>query len=383
MSRSENRIRLSVVVPLPDHRGHALEAIRSWTQEQTFPHSEFEVVVIIDGREPATEREVAALLAPHDRLVTVARGSLHDCYNAGRAAARGEALFFTESHVKAAPDCVQQMIARLAAGDADCVAVASGGIDEDRFAAQEQTIYEQALPGRIAGGWNLCTVRGFAVKRDALDRAGGFLARYNHYSELLLGAALKHTGARLGYAPAARVCHFNSGSLEHFARELNAFGRDEIRFRAENPASPLLEFLGPCAVWEQRQSLARGAALRRTWAALAGICRSLFRGRLKDAGREVEAVCRFAPCVLLGPMWLQLKAAAAVQWAILWLYLGCFSDRLYYRAFRAMWNGQIRRGRIDAVAELVSAAAVDRAASARATRAASCPIDAAGTASNC
>jgi hypothetical protein len=343
-------MQLSVVIPLPDHRGHALEAVRSWTLEQTCPRGEFEVVVIIDGREPAIERAVADLLAPHDRLVTVEQGTLHDCYNAGRQAASGDVLFFTESHVKAAPDCVEKMISRLAAGDADCVAVASGGIDEDRFAGQEQTIYEEALPGRIAGGWNLCTVRGFAVTRTALDRAGGFQARYNHYSELLLGAALKHTGARLGYAAEARVWHFNSGSIAHFARELNAFGRDEIRFRAENADSPLLEYLGPCPLWDRRGDLPRGGARRRTLQAFMSAVGNLVRGKLKSAGRDIEAVCRYAPCALLGPAWLRGKAAAEVQWAILWLYLGYFSSRLYYRAFRAMWNAQIRLGRIQAIA---------------------------------
>jgi hypothetical protein len=355
-------MKLSVVVPLPDHRGHAIEAIRSWTQEQTCPRGDFEVVVIIDGREPAVEREVAALLAPHDQLVRAGQGTLHECYNAGYAAARGELLFFTESHVKAAPDCVERMLECFAAGGAECLAVASGGIDEDRFAGQEQTIYEEALPARIAGGWNLCTVRGFAVQRAAMDKAGGFAARYNHYCELLLGAALTHTGARMGYAPQARVWHFNSGTIAHFALELNAFGRDEIQFRAENPDSPLLQYLGPCPLWEQRRDLPRGAALRRTLAAAAGAIRHLARGRAKQAGRELEATIRFAPCAVLGPSWLQFKAAAAVQWAILWLYLGSFSDRLYYRAFRAMWNGQIRRGRIEATVSLLGRAAVGPAA---------------------
>jgi hypothetical protein len=92
-------------------------------------------------------------------------------------------------------------------------------------------------------------------------------------------------------------------------------------------------------------------------AALAGAIGHLARGRIKQAGQELEAAIRFAPCAVLGPRWMQIKAAAAVQWAIAWLYLGWFSDRLYYRAFRAMWNGQIRRGRIDATVDfLVSAA---------------------------
>ena len=359
------RPRLSVVVPLPDHRGHGVEAIRSWTKEQTHSPDEFEVVVIIDGREPEIEAAVAALLGPGDQLIQVPQASLHECYNAGAHAARGEILFFTESHVKAAPDCVEQMLSHFAKGGEDCVAVASGGIDEDRFAGQEQLIYEEALPGRIAGGWNLCTVRGFAVQRAAFEGAGGFASRYGHFSELLLGAALAHHGARLGYAPLARVWHFNSGTVQHFSRELNAFGRDEIRFRAEQPDSPLLEYLGPCPLWDQHADLSRAAAARRARRALWSSASALFGRKLKEAGKHIEEVCRFLPCSLLGAAWPRWKAAAGVQWAILWLYLCYPVDRWYYRAFRTMWNGQIRLGRAAAIEDLLARRREVRAPAAR------------------
>src|SRR5262245_15158929 len=104
MTKASAPPRLSVVVPLADHRGHALEAIQSWTQRQTSPRASYEVVVIIDGREPDLEAIVAQKLAPHDQLIHVDHGSLHECYNAGACAASGQILLFTESHVKAAPD---------------------------------------------------------------------------------------------------------------------------------------------------------------------------------------------------------------------------------------------------------------------------------------
>jgi len=53
---------LSVIIPLGDHRGHALEAIESWTR-QTCPREDYEVIVITDGREPELEAAVARLAA--------------------------------------------------------------------------------------------------------------------------------------------------------------------------------------------------------------------------------------------------------------------------------------------------------------------------------
>src|SRR6187402_3432586 len=115
--------RISIVVPLPDHRGHALEGIRSWLEQNVNP-CEVQVVVIHDGREPALERIMAAMLRPHDLLLSVPGGTLHDCYNAGARAAAGDLLLFTESHVKAEPNCVEQAVARMAVGDLDVAALA-------------------------------------------------------------------------------------------------------------------------------------------------------------------------------------------------------------------------------------------------------------------
>lgn len=348
-----NPPRISIIVPLPDHRGHALEGIRSWT-EQNVECNVVQVVVICDGCEPELERVMAAVLRPHDLLLSVAGGTLHDCYNAGARAAAADLLLFTESHVKADPDCVEQVLARLDGGDLDLAALASGGINESRFAAQEQTIYEEALESRIAGGWNLCTVRGFAVTRSAFEQSGGFQSRYGHFSELLLGARLKLQGARLGFAPLAHVWHFNDGTPAHFSRELAEFGRDEIRFRAEQPDSPLLAYLGPCPLWEQRDRFHRAAAVGAVGNALALASKGMLRLNFKDFGRQLEAAIRAMPFIACGPAWLTWRGAVNHVLNVACLKIRWVPDRWYYSAFCAFWNGEIRRGRAQAVAAWLS-----------------------------
>jgi len=356
---------LSVIIPLPDHRGHAVEAIKSWTQ-QNCPRGDYEIVVIIDGREPELERTVGALLSPGDRLVRCEDGSLHDCYNEGARVARGQVLLFTESHVKAESDCVAEIIARFARGDVDGLAVASGGINESHFAAQEQTIYEEALPDRIAGGWNLCTVRGCAIERHAFHRAGGFRSDYGHFSEILLGATLKCNGARLRYADRARVWHFNSGDFGHFGRELTRYGGDEIRFRAENPASPLLRFLGPSGVWDSRHSWVQSSAMHRFGNLLWAAAKDLVRGRIRGVCRTLAKASSDLPASLFGPSWLTLKADLFVAYTAMLLLVTKWSDRVgwtdaaYYRAFRTMWVAQINRGRTHEVARQLALVANER-----------------------
>ena len=348
---------LSVIIPLADHRGHALEAIESWTR-QSCPREDYEVIVITDGREPQLAAAVAGLLAPRDQCFRCDKGSLHECYNAGARAARGQVFLFTESHVKADTDCLAEIIARFAQNDVDGLAVASGGINESRFAAQEQTLYEEALADRIAGAWNLCTIRGCAIERSAFHRAGGFRTGYGHFAEILLGAALHHNGARLRYADRARVWHFNSGNFVHFGRELTAYGADEIRFRAENPDSPLLKYLGPSPLWDNRQAWLSATATRSFALAFASAVKAkLFRGHIRRAAPDVLKALQLLPPTLLGPRWLCLKAAWSVLGTALQLFRSASSDRLYYRAFCDMWNAQIHLGRTLEVARQLTAEA--------------------------
>lgn len=368
-----DRHQIAIIVPVPDHRGHALEAIRSWL-EQDFDRAAFQVVAVCDGSEPELEQALAALLRPHDLLISAPGALLHECYNAGVRATTAGLLLFSESHVKADPTCVQQIVARLAEGDLDLAALGSGGIDESRFSAQEQTIYEEALIDRIAGGWNLCTVRGFAVTRAAFERSGGFPASYGHLSELLLGATLKHQGARLGYAPEARVWHFNGGTHEHFSRELVVYGRDEIRFRIEHPDSPLLKYLGPCPVWEMRARFERSGAVGEVGRSLLRAWTGLLQGNFKQFGKGLEAAVRAIPFVAFGSAWLIWWAMLSCSLANAALTLSAFSDRLYYGAFRAFWNSQVRLGRAIGVSEWLAANAGPFRAAAR------LPVEGAGAA---
>jgi hypothetical protein len=59
--------------------------------------------------------------------------------------------------------------------------------------------------------------------------------------------------------------------------------------------------------------------------------------------------------VLFGPAWLEVKTAASLQLSLLLLSLCYFSDAGYYWAFRTFWNACIRRGRAQAIVELLRA----------------------------
>src|SRR5256885_8983179 len=60
---------VSVLVPLMDTRGEVADHLRSWTDGQTLGRERFQVVVASAATDPAQERRVEALFAPHDVLL--------------------------------------------------------------------------------------------------------------------------------------------------------------------------------------------------------------------------------------------------------------------------------------------------------------------------
>src|SRR5262249_16348497 len=158
---------------------------------------------------------------------------------------------------------------------------------ESRFAAQEQIIYEESLDDRIAGGGNLCTVRGCAIERNAVYRAGGFRREDGHFLEILLGATLRGKGPRLRCSNRGQRWHFTSGGFGDFGRELVGYGAHEIRFRAENSQSRLLKYIGPCHVWDNRQAALSATAAPQVSKSLRTIARALIRGRVREVARTI------------------------------------------------------------------------------------------------
>jgi hypothetical protein len=105
---------VSVILPLPDHRGWAERAIESWLEEQTLPADRFELIVVSDGADPDLEVRVERRLRSRDRLLR--RPGAHEIvlYDVGARAARAPMLLFTEPHCVAEPECLEELVGYLA-----------------------------------------------------------------------------------------------------------------------------------------------------------------------------------------------------------------------------------------------------------------------------
>jgi hypothetical protein len=247
---------LSLILPLPDHRGLAGRSIQSWAIEQTLPRDRYELIVLTDGSQPAVEAEVAALLAPHDRMIALPAGNEAQFYSAGADAARGRWLFFSEAHVLGAPDCLEQVVRALLATGADGVACRSEGICLNAFARCEEGAFERVSRMRLAPDhWSRLFLRGSAVSRQVFHDVGGLNSAYGLFAEPHLAARLHTRGHSIAYAPDALVRHLNTSNVAELRDSIHSYITGECAYRLEHPGSEGDAYFGTPSWWVRRARL--------------------------------------------------------------------------------------------------------------------------------
>ncbi|PQO37488.1 glycosyltransferase family 2 protein [Bremerella cremea] len=298
---------ISVVVPLPDDRGHLLECLQGFTQQQI--DVPFEVIVPTSERSPES---LASLFEQFPSVRWVHRPGLrvNGLYNAGAEEARGKYLYITESHCVPQPDCLQQIFDYVRQNQLPVACSASDGLPGNHIAAGEQRIFEEDFVRWMGARKCKVAIRGTLIERALWEKAGGFQAEYGHFSEMMIGRKLESLGARVGCAERSVVSHGNQECLKELAAELIEYGEDECRCSHLGAADEQ-----PAASWEWRQ---REKFLNRF-------------GRLKrEQFRE----------------WTRQQIRAAA------INLFPMSADRRFQYFVHFWHGAIRQGRLKYIAAL-------------------------------
>lgn len=350
-----NRVALSILIALDDHRDQALAAVGSWLAQDGEPLANCEIVVAGPGDEPDIEQTIRGILRPTDRFVSVPGGDVNQQFNAAFRASTAGMLLFTESHVVAELGCLRAIFMEMRDRPFRTAALSSRGLNPGRFPDAVERIFDEELPGRLAAGWNLAVIRGFFIERGLFERAGCFAEPYEHFAQLILGVAMQQAGLKPRLLDTAWVLHANETQVGQLWRQLTLFGRNEVQFHAENPHSPARRRLPRCHAWEDRQRFTRSGAAARAEAALRGCVERMAVGDLRNSFRSLMVALSAAPTMVLGPEWARGKTLASLAWAIVRLHCFAWAPELYYGAFRAMWGGMIRYGRLCEVAERLAA----------------------------
>ncbi|MEA2786061.1 MAG: hypothetical protein QOF71_2165 [Candidatus Eremiobacteraeota bacterium] len=347
-SQAQRSALVSVLIPLEDHRDSAERSIRAWCTGQTFDRDRYEVIAIasssFDERRLAPIRK---LLGPHDRLVRTS--AAHDIAQVAEAAAlaRGEFLFFSESHVWPSPD-VLELSLRAMELHPDWAGLTCGSkrIAHNRVAAAEADMYERDFAiGANQLGWRNILDQCFLTRRASYRAAGGFDAALGHFAEWVLAARYRTEGLVVGHCPDIELWHVFSGDAAELARFTADFVRGEMTYLARDSAARREALIESPLEWSCRGDRRRD---------LAGYIVRLVAGEVLRARRERrtptvswKSALKYVPVAIAGGRPARVAAAwrAIVCRASLML-AQCGSNRSVAPAFERCMATIIRRARL-------------------------------------
>jgi hypothetical protein len=333
---------LSVIIPLVECRGRALDSIASWARGQTLARDRYQVLVVGAGVDTDFRRCVEELLGENDRFVATAEQGAAALYNVGARHADAPLLFITESHCVGHPSCLERLLALITAHGLDGAFCGSDGLPGNLFSRMEQRLFEAELASRRAAGPAVISVRGTAIAKARFLAAGGFESRYGHFSELLLADALEAQGARMGFARDAIVSHENMDNASDLIEALCEYGRDECRFAADGRASARR-----CDVWEQRRAWDKATARARLAALVRHSLRIGPRGAATLAGTFQDLILP-AVAGIQGRLW---ASRARLWWTRFRLALARRNAEAYFDLYARLWRSAIRHGGYEFLAE--------------------------------
>jgi hypothetical protein len=229
---------ISVIIPLEYHRGQWDQCWRKW-QTQTLPKNQYETILVVPPDFPERDK-LPALLGPQDRLEYSNENHDIGLCAMGATRARGQFLFFTESHCLPESDvlekCLEAFTTRPESVAFSCQSVR---ITHNQLSTAEADMYDADIEfGMNRHPWRKVLDQCFVTRRDVYDECGGLQSELGHFAEWILAANYAGLGYKIGYLPEARLHHYYIGDLA----ELRTFTRDfitgEMRYFANGTHQP-------------------------------------------------------------------------------------------------------------------------------------------------
>jgi hypothetical protein len=292
---------LSVLVPLADARGDAVDHLRTWTHEQTLPRERYQLVIASPGDNPEVEEQVAGILAPHDRLERVSPDSnVFALWHAAATHADTPWLLLTENHCEADPACLQTVVEALEADpDVDALSMEHGHISENRTGQLAErwfdAVYEDWDRSDRWTSQSRLNPVGFVINRRTYDQAGGIIERYDDFSLALLSARLHELGARIEHVP-AQVLHVHVDDIKDHHQHSAGYAFGECVARATEDPEFLEHYFGHGTVLRNRIRYRPEVARRAAAVVADSAARALLRRRQELRWLLRELATRLPAC---------------------------------------------------------------------------------------
>lgn len=327
---------ISVILPMHEHRGIALEALESWIDQQRCQADDYEIILIIDDTLQDFEPMFRQKLRPHDTLLPASNENYMEHYNLGAGHARGEVLFFTEPHCMAEPQAVAEMIQYMTTHAPDGFCARTVPICPTPLARLASRMFEEFfVEWSRPDHWSKVFLRGFGLRRSIYFAVGGFQSQYFRFAESLLAVTLRNNGYQIGYAPGVGIRHLYEDTFALLDSSLKFYTEGECLYWLHHPSGSLNGFFDVPPEWNDISSIHTylKPTLRHVlWRQLrirAGIT-ATFRGWILSVGQFVNILLSGK----LTQTWLLLKSSLLV-WLTKSRYFYCwFHTNRRFQVFR-------------------------------------------------
>ena len=330
---------VSVILPMEDHRGMGLNAVRSWTDDQRCDPHAFELIVLLDEKTADLEPEIRPLLRPQDQFIVRPVNNEIVHYDLGARCATGRVILFTEPHCIAEPEAVSETIEYFKHSQDHGFCPRTVTLANNAIARMEGRMYDEGFrEWSKPGSWVKVMMRGTAIKREVYLAMGGLKHQYVRFAEWLFAAELKKSGYSLGYAPGVGVAHLYGDNFSLLEDFIKAFTYGECKFRAEYGNNDFCtEFFGDPPEWGQAIHYSQEFE-RLTLSSLIRIV--LGRSKMKLVPRLAAAwiALKYLPGRVLGHRSLLWRYAFAAWWAKVCAGNPLLPERRRYYYFVDFWS---------------------------------------------
>jgi len=238
--------KVSIIIPCYNEQNTIrllLEALRN----QTFPHTDAEVIISDGMSTDGTRAEVAAFQKEFPdlvvRVVDNTQRTIPSAVNRALEASQGEIVVRLDAHSKPYPDYIEKCVTLLEAGAGDNV----GGVWEIHPGAQtwvaKAIATAAAHPLAVGDAMYRHTKRAAEVdtvpfgsfKRQLLDRVGYFNEKLLTNEDYEFNVRVKKAGGRIWLDPSIRSIYFARSTLMELARQYWRYGFWKWRMLRDNP----------------------------------------------------------------------------------------------------------------------------------------------------
>lgn len=253
MIKTKSKLRFSIIIPLEFHRGQVEACLHRWAYEQTYPRDQYEVVAVgcKNSLDEATITFFKSLLNKDDRLLLFDEPHDMALCAYGARQAKGEVLFFTESHCLPEPNILSVVDDSLNihpewAGFSG----QSLRITHNRLSIVEADMYEADIRyGMQEHPWRKILDQCFAVRANDYYDAGGFLPELGHFAEWHLAARMHQKGYQIGFVPEAQVHHYYIGDINELIEFSTDFVHGELIYQLEFVDDPCRSYFQEPLEW--------------------------------------------------------------------------------------------------------------------------------------